>query len=109
MIRTLASWRWFLATLGLLVFFGVSCGVYWGMFYGSPNPRYAYLSVVSESPGVEVIIGDRKVGRAPVEDVAVLPGRHRITGIAGDERETVEIVVPAGRHETIRLSLPPKR
>lgn len=108
-VRALTSWRWFLATLGVLVFLGVSCGVYWGTFYGGGGPEYAYVSVLAESSDVQVIIGDRNVGHAPVKNVVVLPGRHRIVGIAGDEREAVEIVVPAGQRETVRLSIPQNR
>jgi eukaryotic-like serine/threonine-protein kinase len=107
---TLTTWRWFLAMLGLLVFLGVSCGVYWGMFYGAPTSTgYAYLTIEADSPGVEITIGDRAVGRTPLEDIVVLPGRHRITGVVGNERETVEVVVPAGQREKIRLNLPHAR
>ena len=65
--------------------------------------------MVADSSDVQVIIGNRALGRVPVADVAVLPGRHRIVGILGDERETIEIVVPPGRRETVRLSLAPAR
>jgi hypothetical protein len=44
-----------------------------------------------------------------VRDVVLIPGRHRIVGVWGDDRETVEIVVAPGRHETVELSLPSAR
>ena len=102
----LTSGRWFWAMLGALIFLGVSFGIYWGMaFEPATNADVGYLSVTADSADVEVMIGNRKLGRAPVQDVVVIPGRHRIVGILGDERETVEIVVPAGHRETVRLSL----
>ncbi len=110
----LTSGRWFWAVLSGLVLLGVSFGIYWGMsFERGGGEEYGYLSVTADSNEVEVMIGNRKLGRAPVQDVVVIPGRHRIVGILGDERETVEIVVPAGHRETVRLSLqqqaPPPR
>lgn len=98
----------FYALLGAFVFLGVALGLYWSRFH-SGTDDYAYLSVIADSSDVQVIIGNRALGRAPVADVAVLPGRHRIVGILGDERETIEIVVPPGRRETVRLSLAPAR
>ncbi len=95
----------FYALLGAFVFLGVALGLYWSRFHSGAREDYAYLSVVADSSDVTVVIGNRNLGRAPVADVAVLPGRHRIVGILGEERETIEIVVPAGHRETIRLSI----
>jgi len=107
--EALTRGRRFYALVGAFVFLGVALGLYWSRFHGASNSDYAYLSVVADSSDVQVIIGNRNVGRAPVADVAVLPGRHRIVGVLGEERETIEIVVPAGHRETVRLSLAPSR
>lgn len=99
----------FYALLGAFVFLGIALGLYWSRFHGGEREDYAYLTVVADSSEVQVIIGNRSLGRVPVSDVAVLPGRHRIIGVLGEERETIEIVVPPGHRETVRLSLAPAR
>jgi hypothetical protein len=93
-----------------VVLVGAGVGVWWGVAEDARSrEQYAYVTVLAGSSDVEITIGNRKVGRAPVRDVVLIPGRHRIVGVWGDDRETVEIVVAPGRHETVELSLPSAR
>jgi hypothetical protein len=98
------------AGIGTVVLVGAGVGVWWGVAEDARSrEQYAYVTVLAGSSDVEITIGNRKVGRAPVRDVVLIPGRHRIVGVWGDDRETVEIVVAPGRHETVELSLPSAR
>jgi hypothetical protein len=98
------------AGIGTVVLVGAGVGVWWGVAEDARSrEQYAYVTVLAGSSDVEITIGNRRVGRAPVRDVVLIPGRHRIVGVWGDDRETVEIVVAPGRHETVELSLPSAR
>jgi serine/threonine protein kinase len=103
-VSTLATWRWFLAMLAGLVFLGLATGIYIASVQGK-DPDVGRLTVLSRTPDVEVVIGGHRVGRVPVRDVAVLPGRHRVEGILGESRQVVEIVVDAGERKTVELRL----
>jgi hypothetical protein len=107
-LSTVSTWKWFIAMFGALVLFGIATGVYIAQWSGAPDEGVGYLSVVARGPGVEVEIGGRHLGAAPLDRVAVLPGRHRVTGSAGGERVSVEVVVTPGGAATVKLELPPK-
>ena len=102
----MATWRWFLVSLACLIGLGVATGVYLASFQ-AVDPTYGYLTVQAGSPEVRINIGGRDVGSAPVQDVVVIPGRHRIVGTYRNETATIEIVVPKGGREVVILDLPP--
>ena len=102
---TVATWRWFLVILGSLVGLGLATGIYLASLQ-NVDPTYGYLTVRAGSPEVKINIGGRDVGVAPVRDVLVIPGRHRIIGTYRNETATIEIVVPKGGREVVILDLP---
>lgn len=102
---TVGTWKWFLMLLGALVVLGLSTGIYIASLQ-TPVATYGYLSVRATSPQVEVIIGGHRVGKAPVDNVVVLPGRHRVVGVLGDAKQTIEVVVTAGGRQVVELDLP---
>jgi hypothetical protein len=55
---------------------------------------------------VRIVIGGRPLGNAPIENVAVLPGRYQVVGAIGADTEVVEVDVAAGKREEVRLHLP---
>ncbi|MCK6545815.1 serine/threonine protein kinase [Myxococcota bacterium] len=100
-VRTLGTWKWFILVMGAIVFLGVATGVYLGA-----SQSYGYISVSAGSPDVHVVIGGKPVGRVPVEDVPILPGRYQVVGSVGDETEVIEVDVEAGQREQVRIPLP---
>ncbi len=103
---TLGTWKWFLLLMSALVFLGLATGIYIASWQAAGSD-YGWVSVTAPVPDVQVIIGDRPVGTAPVRDIKVLPGRHRIEGVRGGQRVVVEIQVPRGARETIELKMAP--
>jgi serine/threonine protein kinase len=99
--RTLGTWKWFILVMGAIVFLGVATGVYLGA-----SQSYGYISVSAGSSDVHVVIGGKPVGRVPIQDVPILPGRYQVVGSVGDETEVIEVEVQAGQREEVRIHLP---
>ena len=106
---TLATWKWFLLLLSALVFLGLATGIYIASLQ-SRSGDYGWVSVTATAPDVQVVIGGRSIGQAPVQDIKVIPGRHRVEGIRGDQRVVVEIEVPPGARQPVELKMaaPPR-
>ena len=100
----LGTWRWFTLIFAALVFFSVAAGVYIGSSQGSADERYGHLHVLSDQDEVEVTVGATKLGLAPIQNIPVIPGRHRIVGKAAGQTQTVEVFVKAGENKIIRLT-----
>jgi serine/threonine protein kinase len=98
---TLGTWKWFLLMMAAIVFLGIATGVYLGA-----AQSYGYLSVFAASPGVSINVGGKPFGTAPVENIPVLPGRYKVIGSLGADREEIEVEVDAGEREAVRLTLP---
>lgn len=99
----LGTWRWFALILAALTFFSVAAGIYIGSAHGPETGHYGYLDVVADTDRVAVVVGDTSVGEAPVQRIAVLPGRHRIVGTARAESRVVEVDVAPGESKVIQL------
>ena len=104
-LGVLGTWRWFTLIFSALVFLSVAAGIYIGSSQGSASDRYGHLHVLADVENVEVIVGETKLGAAPIQNIPVIPGRHRIIGISRKEgrKETVEVFVEAGENKVIRL------
>ena len=96
------TWRWFIAMLVVAVLSCTALGVYFGA-RGLDAENYGYVYVFADVPDVSVKVGDTKVGRAPVQRVAVLPGIHRITGESTKGTRTVEVEIVPGQNRVVQL------
>ncbi|MBI4818018.1 MAG: serine/threonine protein kinase [Deltaproteobacteria bacterium] len=102
-----SSQGWFTMVLLAIVVIGVSMGILLGTKQ-RVSSSYGYLTIRSSEPGVEVTVGGRRMGPAPVTNIAVLPGRHRIVGFMRGDRQTVEVEIHPGESRTVELRLEPK-
>lgn len=96
----LGTWRWFMLVFAALVFLSIAAGVYIGSSY---DEQYGYLHVHSDADHVQIVVGGKSLGEAPVDRIPVIPGRHRIIGRHGDVTRTVEVRVQPGENKVIRL------
>ncbi len=94
-------WRWIVLMTAALVFLGISVGLY---VAGSQKPEYGYLHVISDRQDARVTIGQTDVGLVPVRKVTVIPGRHRIQGVAGSQRRVLEVDISPGENRVVKVS-----
>lgn len=101
----LSNRRVFVALLVAAVLGCAALGVFFG-YRGGRMESYGYLYVFADSIDVEVTIGEREVGKAPVQRVAVRPGQHVITGRSVLGSATVEVTVAPGQNRVVQLRFP---
>lgn len=99
----LGTWRWFTLIFSALVFLSVAAGIYIGSNRGSADERYGHLHVLADLENVEVQVGATSLGPAPIQNIPVIPGRHRIVGSSAGQTRTVEVFVEAGENKVIKL------
>ncbi|MBI2375759.1 MAG: serine/threonine protein kinase [Deltaproteobacteria bacterium] len=102
----LSSQGWFTMVLAAIVVIGLAMGILLGTRQRA-SQSYGYLTVRATQPGVEITIGGRRMGAAPILNVPVLPGRHRIVGFVRGDRQTVEVEVSKGESRTVELAVKP--
>lgn len=102
-MSVLGTWRWFVMVMVGLVCFSVGAGVYIGASQARLDPSYGYLHVLADTEEVAVMVGNTALGTAPVDHIAVIPGRHRIVGTVQNTRRMVEVDVGPGENKVVRL------
>ncbi len=98
----LGTWRWFALVMAALVFLSVAAGIYIGSSQVTAQ-NYGYLHVFADAEDVEIVVGGTALGSAPVQEIAVYPGRHRIVGKRADEQRTIEVEVRPGENKVVKL------
>lgn len=100
-VALLSSWRWFFAVLGGLLLFGIAFGLY----LGSPGrgSNVAWMTIDANVQPVSITVNTTNLGAAPLRQVPVLPGRHRVIGVFAGEQKVVEVEVAPGEQKRVRL------
>ena len=98
----LGTWRWFAVVMAALVFLSVAAGIYIGSSQVAAE-SYGYLHVFADADDVQIVVGGTAVGAAPVQEIAVYPGRHRIIGRWANQSRTVEVDVLPGENKVVKL------
>lgn len=102
-MSVLGTWRWFVMVMVGLVCFSIGAGVYIGASQSQRDPSYGYLHVVADAEEVAIVVGNTALGTAPVDHIAVIPGRHRIIGTLQNSRRMVEVDIGPGENKVVRL------
>jgi serine/threonine protein kinase len=100
----LGSWRWFALIFTGLVFLGGALALYVGAHRQRDT---AYLEIRADRAGVAVTVGGRDLGATPLDEVAVMPGRHRVVGRAEGGARAVEVTVAPGERKVVNLRFAP--
>lgn len=98
----LGTWRWFALVMAALVFLSVAAGIYIGSAQVAAE-RYGYLHVFANTEDVDIVVGGTALGKAPVQEVAVYPGRHRIVGTRDGVKKSIEVEVRPGENKVVKL------
>ena len=101
----LSSRRVFLALLAAAVLGCAALGIYLGHRAGGTT-AHGYIYIYADAMDVQVTVGGRVLGTAPIQRVPVLPGRHRVEGRTSWGVAAVDVTVSAGENRVVQLQFP---